>query len=210
EALTELTRPGGPEDLAVVFVDLDDFKDVNDTLGHDVGDDLLKVLAQRFEEEVRAEDLIARLGGDEFLVICREVTSDERALALAHRLLEAARSSVTVNGLTVRCTASVGVARQRPDDWQDATALVRDADTAMYEAKRSGRDRIVLYDESLRVRLEHRVRLQADLRSAIEADLGLEPWFHTIRSAADPTRVHGVEALVRWRLPSGGVLPPGA
>ncbi len=209
-ALAQLTQPGGPADLAVLFVDLDDFKDVNDTLGHDVGDDLLKVLAQRFEDEVRSEDVIARLGGDEFLVISREVTCDETALTLAQRLLDAARSSVTVNGLTVRCTASVGVARQRPDDWQDATALVRDADTAMYEAKRSGRDRIVLYDESLRVRLEHRVRLQADLRRAIEEDAGLESWFHSIRSAADPTLVHGVEALVRWRLPSGEVLPPGA
>jgi len=209
-ALAQLTAPDGPPDLAVVFVDLDDFKDVNDTLGHDIGDDLLRVLSHRFEAEVRGGDVIGRLGGDEFLVICRQVSSDETAIALAERLLDAASSSVTVNGMTVRCTASVGVARQRPDDWQDATALVRDADTAMYEAKRAGRNRVVLFDDSLRVRLNHRVRIQGDLRTALERDLGLEPWFHTVRSAADPSIVHGVEALVRWRLPSGEVLPPSA
>ena len=205
--LEQLAAPGGPTDVAVLFIDLDDFKDVNDTLGHDVGDELLRRLARRFEAELRPQDALARLGGDEFLVICR-VASEEDALEVARRLVAAAGSNETIEGSEVRCTASVGIARQRVDAPQRAKDLIRDADTAMYEAKRKGRDQTAVFDESLRTRLRDRFRRQNDLRAALEHDDGLEVWYHQVRFASQPDVVIGVEALVRWRLPSGEVLSP--
>ncbi|RFU20834.1 putative bifunctional diguanylate cyclase/phosphodiesterase [Geodermatophilus marinus] len=190
---------------AVVFVDLDRFKAVNDTLGHAAGDALLVEVAGRLRGAVRAGDTVARLGGDEFAVLA-ELTSGApgEAEAAAGRVLEALRHPAVVAGHQVPVSASVGVVVAA--DGADADSLVRDADTAMYEAKVAGRGRLALFDPAMRAATVERRLLEQELRGALEGGQ-LRLVHQPVVDLADG-RVVGFEALLRWNSPVLGPVPP--
>ncbi len=189
---------------AVLVIDLDRFKEVNDTLGHQFGDALLRAAADRLGGAVRESDTVARLGGDEFAVLLPEVTDGEAALVLARRCLQALHQTFTLNGLDLDIEASVGVA-VGPDHGGDSTELLRVADVAMYESKSQARG-VVLYQPALDVHTPHRLALLGDLRRALHND---ELTLHYQPKVAVGTQdVSGVEALVRWHHPVRGMVPP--
>jgi diguanylate cyclase (GGDEF)-like protein len=203
----ELRRPDRPP-ITVLFLDVDGFKDINDSLGHEAGDDVLRQLAARLAERTRAEDTVGRLGGDEFVVVCRGCDTAD-AEALAHRFQSIFDEPFHVGGRTAGLTASIGVATVGSGDPSAirSTDLVHDADLAMYEAKRAGRSRICVFSSGLRDAVQQKVLVAGELREAIETDqlvLHYQPILHL------PTgRVDGVEALVRWQHPERGLLSPG-
>jgi diguanylate cyclase (GGDEF)-like protein len=192
--------------VTVLFLDVDGFKEVNDSLGHDVGDDLLRQLASRFARRTRAEDTVGRLGGDEFVVLCRDCGVDG-AEALAERFRSSFEEPFVLGGRPIRLSASIGVAtapagRATPR----STDLVRDADLAMYAAKAAGRNRIRVFTPDLRLAAQRRALMAAELHDAIESGqlvLHYQPVLHL------PTRTAtGMEALVRWAHPERGLVPP--
>jgi diguanylate cyclase (GGDEF)-like protein len=163
----ESTRPGSPDRLAVLYVDLDGFKGVNDSLGHDVGDELLREVARRLRESIRPGDRVARLGGDEFVVLLEGVRDPAIALDTAERLRTAVSAHWRVHGRTVRVGASVGVALGDADI-NHADELVARADLAMYAAKRGGKGDVRLYDPAVQADGVARAQLETGLRGAIE------------------------------------------
>jgi len=201
-ALARARRRG--ELVAVVFVDLDDFKTINDTLGHTVGDGVLKAVANRLRALVREEDTIARQSGDEFTIIAR-VTDREGAAMLAGRILDSLKDSLVVDGYELHVSASVGIALY-PLDGVDEVELVRNADTAMYRAKELGRNVYRLYDPEMSESALDRLELEAGLRTAVDMHqfvLHYQPQID-VRTG----RTVGVEALIRWKHPVQGILPP--
>ncbi|MGY1804199.1 putative bifunctional diguanylate cyclase/phosphodiesterase [Blastococcus sp. SYSU D00922] len=202
----ELQRPDGAP-VSVLFLDVDGFKDVNDSLGHDVGDDLLRQLATRLSACSRTGDTVGRLGGDEFVVIGRDCDADG-AQVLAQRFRDTFARPFELAGRTARLTASIGVATAAgPGSDVRSTDLVRDADLAMYAAKAAGRNRIEVFTTELREAAEHRATLAAELVRAIEQD---ELVLHYQPVISLPSRkCTGVEALVRWQHPRRGLLYPG-
>ncbi len=201
--------------LAVLLMDLDDFKRVNDSLGHGAGDTLLVEVAARIERAVRESDLVARApdasddqllarhGGDEFAICLREIERAEDAVRVAGRLLDALAPPVPVGAGQVQMTASIGISLF-PHDGPDAEALLKHADAAMYHAKASGRNGCRLYNEALGAEVARRVTLEADLRRALERD-ELQLCFQPIVEA-DSGRLIAAEALVRWQHPARGLL----
>src|SRR3712207_1479351 len=202
----ELQGPGVAP-LAVLFLDVDGFKDVNDSLGHEAGDDLLRQLAERLSGCTRADDTVGRLGGDEFVVLCRDCDEDD-AQALAQRFREAFDRPFALAGRTARLSASIGIATTDGTDPDlRSMDLVRDADLAMYAAKASGRNRVEVFTPELRTSAEQRATLAAELLQAIERD---ELVLHYQPVISLPSRrCSGVEALVRWQHPERGLLHPG-
>jgi len=192
--------------VAVLFLDVDGFKDVNDTLGHEVGDHLLQELASRLTSRTRGGDTVGRLGGDEFVVLCRDCDVDG-ALALAERFQQTFDEPFQLRGRTTRLTVSIGVSTASGTDVDvRSTDLVRDADLAMYAAKAAGRNRVRVFSPELRSAVEQRVLVAAELREAIDDGqlvLHYQPIVYL------PTgEVSGVEALVRWQHPDRGLLMP--
>ncbi len=192
------------EHVAVMFVDLDHFKLVNDTFGHHAGDDLLREFALRLRESTRLGDLIGRFGGDEFVVACRH---HERSVAVrvADRVLGAMNLPFTVAGRSVTASASIGIAVSEPGE-REPDRLLQAADIALFEAKRLGRARCEPFSEQLRRRVVDRVELEAELRQALCRDellLHYQPQVDLCSGA-----VVGVEALVRWQHPVRGLVPP--
>jgi diguanylate cyclase (GGDEF)-like protein/PAS domain S-box-containing protein len=193
-----------PTLVAVFLVDLDDFKTVNDSLGHAAGDELLVGVARRLEGCLRAEDTCARLGGDEFAILVEELPDTETAVVLAKRIVEAIAQPVTVLESEVVVHASVGIALG--SSGEDADELLRSADLAMYEAKASDKRRFALYEPEMHERVLERLALKADLRRAVieeEFELHYQP-IVTLTSGA----VVGVEALLRWHHPHRGLMLP--
>jgi diguanylate cyclase (GGDEF)-like protein/PAS domain S-box-containing protein len=189
--------------VAVAFVDLDHFKRLNDTAGHDVGDQLLVACAARLVRAVRPGDTVARLGGDEFAVVCEDIGGEGEALVLGERLLTAVAEPFAVaDGIAIG--ASVGITlRGGGDDPQEA---LRDADTAMYRAKAAGRGRVELFDVAMRVRLLARLQIESDLRAGLErGELALH--FQPIVSLGSGA-VTGLEGLARWSHPVRGLVLP--
>jgi diguanylate cyclase (GGDEF)-like protein/PAS domain S-box-containing protein len=187
--------------LACLLVDLDNFKYVNDSLGHEVGDLLLVAAADRLRQVARSSDVTARLGGDEFVVVLAELDSPRTAVAVAERLVEAFRAPFHVAGNELFLTASVGIALA--EDGAAAADLLRDADTAMYSAKESGRDQLIVFNRELRERVDERVLVERQLRHALDQG-ELETWFQPevdLRTG----RVLAGEALLRWRRRDGTV-----
>jgi diguanylate cyclase (GGDEF)-like protein/PAS domain S-box-containing protein len=191
--------------LAVLMIDLDNFKNVNDSLGHDVGDRLLQTAAQRLVKCTRAADTVARLGGDEFAVLLEGVSTGEQAEQIAASVTEAFRLPLTIDDNELLVTTSVGVALSEPGS--DTEQVLRNADIAMYKAKTAGKGRHVVFHAEMQEQLRERIRLEDDLTQAlVRSEFFLE--FQPIIDLRT-TELLGVEALVRWQHPDKGRLLPG-
>jgi diguanylate cyclase (GGDEF)-like protein len=196
----------GQAPVAALFVDLDNFKGINDTLGHGVGDELLRAVAARLDGVVRGADTLGRLGGDEFVVISEELSLVAGPELIAERLLDALQHPFKLGAdketrLTV--TASIGIAAGEPTS---AEELLRDADIAMYRAKWDGKNRYVVFETGMQDAVQNRMELEMDLREALENDEFFLAYQPTIDlSDMSPT---GVEALIRWKHPVRGVVQP--
>ncbi len=209
----------GNKKFAVLFMDLDAFKRINDTLGHNAGDALLKMVSERLRDTTRPSDLVcrgdggkadhttnlARLGGDEFTILIPDLERVEHALNVAHRVKEAMRRPFLIEGNEIFVTASIGISLF-PEDGDDCGSLLKFADTAMYHAKNCGKNNAKLYSSSLTMQIMSHVKLEVGLRKALQNDelyLVYQPQ-RDVRSA----EIVGVEALVRWRHPERGLVPP--
>jgi len=193
------------ERLAILFVDLDRFKNINDTLGHAAGDVVLEEIARRMRECVRECDTISRLGGDEFLVLLEEASEPATVTAVAQRLLAAVSRPVRVESQEFHLSASIGISTF-PDDSDDAQSLVKHADIAMYRAKELGKNTHQFYSAEINRHTLARVALESDLRRALERDelvLHYQP-----KVAIDGMRIVGMEALVRWQPPGKAQVAP--
>jgi diguanylate cyclase (GGDEF)-like protein/PAS domain S-box-containing protein len=198
----------GTGTVAVFYLDVDGFKLVNDSLGHDAGDALLLEVAARLEAAVRPDDTVARLGGDEFTVLCEDVAGELEAVAIAQRIVELFHEPFGAGGREVFVSTSVGVALTSGRGGVSAEALMRDADTAMYRAKERGKDRFELFDATLRKHAVGRLELEAALRRALRRDELCLHYQPQIDLASG--RVVAYEALVRWEHPDQGLLRPQA
>jgi len=201
-SLARARRLGGQ--VIVYFLDLDNFKVVNDGLGHTIGDLLLIEVSKRLADTIRGGDTVGRIGGDEFIVLCEEVKTQEEANQIAERLRDVIAQPVQIEEYEIRPTASLGVARAREND--TAETLLRDADTAMYLAKERGRNRHESFDDNLRQRAVRRVKAEQAILKALNHD-GLRVVYQPIVSAVD-FRLVGAEALVRCYEPGRGLVPP--
>jgi diguanylate cyclase (GGDEF)-like protein len=191
--------------VAVLFIDLDHFKLVNDSLGHSTGDELLRMIGARLDESIRPGDTVARFGGDEFVVICDDLDCVEDAVDVAQRLARALERPFGLGGAEHHVRASIGVATSGGVD-RAADDLIREADAAMYGAKEGGRDRCEVFDEDMRTRALKRLRTENELVRALETDELVVHYQPVVSLAAG--QVVGVEALVRWLHPERGMIPP--
>ncbi|MDB5855598.1 MAG: sensor diguanylate cyclase [Herminiimonas sp.] len=192
--------------VAVLFVDLDRFKNINDSLGHHVGDNLLRSVANRLSGLIREGDTVSRLGGDEFIIILSNIADPESVKKFAERrLIPAMQAPHDIDGIEVTISCSIGIA-VCPDDGDDIDLLMRHADTAMYEVKKSGRNNAQFFTTQLNERVIKPLHLESDLRHAIERD-ELVLYFQP-RIGADGVRLTGVESLIRWRHPTEGMIQP--
>ena len=203
EAMRRAKRAGWP--LGLLFLDLDLFKRVNDSLGHDAGDRLLRVAAERIRRSVREADMLFRMGGDEFTVLLEDLRGPEEAAMVASRVLEAMAEPLSVAHHEIAVTASIGIALYPRDDTV-GERLVKSADTAMYRAKELGRNRYAFFAREMNERVESQVMMEAALRRALkngEFALYFQP-----RVSSATGRATGAEALLRWRHPDWGLVEP--
>jgi diguanylate cyclase (GGDEF)-like protein/PAS domain S-box-containing protein len=200
------SRRSGNRLFAALFLDLDRFKIVNDSLGHMVGDQLLVGIAHRLEACLRPGDTVARLGGDEFTILLEDLAGNEDAIDVARRVQEAVTQPFNIGGHEVFTTASIGIALSTPG-YERAEDLLRDADTAMYRAKIQGKKRHVVFDKAMHDRAMELLQLETDLRRALsrrEFFLHYQPIV-----SLETGKVSSYEALVRWRHPERGLVMPG-
>jgi len=191
--------------LAVIFLDLDRFKNINDTLGHAVGDVLLKEVAHRLRDSVRESDIVARLGGDEFVVVLTEVEGAATAARIADKILQTLAQPYRIWEESLHSTASIGLAFY-PNDGEDGETLMKNADTAMYHAKSLGRNNVQFFTTEMNEAAIKRLTMDHDLRMAVEAgqfELYYQPQFDSFNG-----RIVGFEALVRWHHPRMGLVSP--
>lgn len=191
--------------LAILFMDLDRFKDINDCLGHDVGDALLKILSERLVDNLRQCDTIARFGGDEFAILLEDQNSIEAVSQVAEKLLEAFSEPFVFQGHELYVTASIGISIF-PDDSEDAACLLKNADMAMYRAKELGRNLYQFFSADMGSRVLERLRQETHLRHALERNeyfLEYQPQIDLVTQ-----KIIGVEALLRWRHPELGIVSP--
>lgn len=193
--------------VSLLLIDLDHFKDVNDALGHDAGDALLKATAERLLKLVRDSDMVARFGGDEFAVIVMEPLTLADANRLANRLIEQLSQPFEYSGRTFASKASIGIAAF-PDHGSTAMELLKDADIALYRAKADGRNRVVTYSSMLRFAIEQRLALAEEVRQAISKQEIIP--FYQPKVSLSTGKITGFEALARWRHPTKGLLTPAA
>jgi diguanylate cyclase (GGDEF)-like protein/PAS domain S-box-containing protein len=207
DSLAKAAISGSP--VGILFLDLDHFKLINDSLGHHAGDALLRAVAPRLRSHLRPGDVVARFGGDEFGILIDRLADEGEAMAIADRVAAAFAQPFAIDGVEHFVSASIGVAvaggtGERP---VNAELLIRDADAAMYRAKEGGRSRCVLFDAEMRAAAMQRLEIERDLRQALDRDelaLYYQPVVN-LRSG----EIHGLEALVRWRHPERGMLDPG-
>ncbi|MCK5662949.1 MAG: EAL domain-containing protein, partial [Thiotrichaceae bacterium] len=192
--------------LAVMFIDLDHFKEINDSLGHSIGDQLLQAVAARLKETIRKEDTAARLGGDEFTIILEQLEDSKYASKLAEKLLLAFKKPLKLRDREITITLSIGISLF-PEHGNDTETLLRNADSAMYRTKNEGRNGFSMYTEDLTIRAVERVVLEAALRKAIgnnELLLYFQPQIDLKNN-----KIVGAEALIRWIHPEEGLILPG-
>ncbi|HYP54929.1 MAG TPA: EAL domain-containing protein [Solirubrobacterales bacterium] len=206
EALLRATASGSP--VGVLFLDLDHFKLINDSIGHHAGDELLRAVAPRLRSHLRPGDIVARFGGDEFGILVDRLTDEDEAIAIAGRVGDAFTEAYSMGGADHFVTASIGIAVARPSTLEpiDADMLIRDADAAMYRAKEGGRGRCEVFDADMRARAMRRLEIERELRHALDRD-ELELRYQPV-VALDSGEIVALEALVRWRHPHRGVLEP--
>ena len=202
-ALAQARREG--HKVALMFLDLDRFKTINDTLGHSAGDTLLRTVADRIKCHVRESDTVARLGGDEFTIMLTHLQSKRDITPVANKLISALSEPMNFDGQDLYITTSIGIALF-PDDGEDDEALLKNADTAMYRAKTSGRDNYQFFTREMGEAVAERLRLENDLRKAMERG-ELDVHYQPQVDLESGTMV-GMEALVRWQHPERGNIPP--
>jgi len=202
-ALAQATRAN--QQIAVFFLDLDRFKDINDSLGHSLGDALLKAVAERIRRCVREGDTVARFGGDEFTLLIPRIDNIEDAAKIAHKIIETIRIPFLISERELFVTTSIGIAIS-PDDGRDPETLVRNADTAMYRAKDQGRDGYQLYAPAMNARALERLAMENMLRKALSQH-ELSVFYQPVIDLATK-RITGLEALLRWQHPELGLLLP--
>lgn len=190
---------------AVLFLDLDRFKRINDSLGHQAGDQLLIQVAQRLSQSVRVVDTVARLGGDEFIVLLEDIDGVRTALEIALRIQESLTKPFSLNGQEIFTSASIGIALGAPR-YHNPDDLLRDADTAMYQAKQNGKSRYTVFDKEMHTHVLAMVQLESELRKAVERQ-EFELYYQPIVSLSD-LHILGFEALLHWRHPRRGLLSP--
>jgi len=191
--------------VALLYLDLDHFKRVNDTLGHSAGDTLLRILAQRLRAGVRHGDSVARVGGDEFAVILGNLTESDHAALVARKLLESFREPIQVDGNDLFASVSIGIAIS-PEHGREAELLMRHADSAMYHAKGRGRNAFQIFNRRMKIGVVRSISMENELRRGLqnrEFSLSFEP-----QLAIDTRQITGMEALLRWRVPEGGERQP--
>ncbi|HEX2123531.1 MAG TPA: EAL domain-containing protein, partial [Thermoanaerobaculia bacterium] len=191
--------------VAVMFIDLDHFKTINDTLGHTAGDELLLEMAQRLRDCVRDDDTVARLGVDEFTIILSDLRAPEDAMGVAEKILEKVQAPLTIAGTNINMTASIGISLY-PVDGADPESLLRNADSAMYRAKEAGRNTYQLCTDEMKKRAMERLSLESRLRTAIRDQQLVLAYQPQINLATGKTI--GIEALVRWNDPERGLIQP--
>lgn len=191
--------------MALMFLDLDRFKYINDTLGHDTGDQLLQIIAERLKNSIREQDTVARLGGDEFTIILQNIDARDDAESVAKKLIKVVRQPVVIGEHKLDISTSLGISLY-PDDASDHTNLVKAADTAMYHAKAAGKNGYQFFTVELAARMLEQALIRMDMNSAIdnnEFELHYQP-----QVSLKDNHVTGVEALIRWNHPQSGLLPP--
>lgn len=204
QALGHARRDG--HTVAVLLVDLDRFKNINDGLGHSLGDEVLRETARRIAGAVRTGDLAARLGGDEFALVLNDIDNEQAVATLTQKLIHAIGPSLRLAGQEIYCTASIGIALY-PRDGTTPEELLKNADTAMYAAKRAGRDTLRFYSAEMNAFAANQLELEAALRGALERgelEVHYQPQVDLTRNGA----ICGFEALARWRHPQRGMVPP--
>jgi diguanylate cyclase (GGDEF)-like protein/PAS domain S-box-containing protein len=192
--------------IAVLFLDLDNFKVVNDSLGHAIGDELLIAVSQRIRSCLRNEDMLARLSGDEFAILVEDVTNPEDVRQLAGRVEERFRQPFAVGPHELFASASIGMVLRTPSD-DDTGDLLREADQAMYAAKQNGKNRSAIYDQTMSAKMSERLNLETSLRRAVERG-EMRVYYQPIVRLGDGN-IDGFEALIRWEHPERGLLYPG-
>jgi diguanylate cyclase (GGDEF)-like protein/PAS domain S-box-containing protein len=207
DALRRSIASGSP--VGVLFLDLDHFKVINDSIGHHAGDELLQAVAPRLRAHLRPGDIVARFGGDEFGILVDRLTDEDEAQAIADRVAGAFSEPYPMGGADHFVTASIGIAVARPTGREpaDPELLIRDADAAMYRAKERGRGRCEVFDAEMRARAVRRLEIERELRHALERD-ELELHYQPV-VALGGGEIVGLEALVRWNHPDRGLLDPG-
>lgn len=188
----------------VLFLDLDRFKEVNDTYGHDIGDELLKKVAQRLKNSLRNEDTVARLGGDEFTIIVREITYNNM-LEIAKKIIDNMQTLFFIGDIKLHSTFSIGISSY-PSDGENAEDLLKNADTAMYTAKESGKNNFRFYNEEMSQLTKERITLETDIKSALDKH-EFEVYFQP-KINATTDKVVGLESLIRWNHPNKGLVFP--
>ncbi|MFV1985621.1 MAG: diguanylate cyclase domain-containing protein, partial [Thiohalomonadales bacterium] len=191
--------------LALLFMDLDNFKVINDTQGHEAGDQVLKVAAQKMKDCVREADTLARLGGDEFVLLVDDVDDDVELRHIADKFLSAFETPIEISGKIYTLTTSIGISLY-PADGKSADMLLQTSDTAMYEAKARGRNTYVYYKPELTTLVHERVKLESELRAAI-TNKDLVVYYQPIFSI-EKNEIVSIEALVRWQHAEKGLIPP--
>ncbi|MBK5017524.1 bifunctional diguanylate cyclase/phosphodiesterase [Pantoea vagans] len=205
QALALATR--NDQRVALLLIDLDRFKAVNDTHGHHAGDELIIAVAQRLNRIVRASDTVGRIGGDEFIVVMPEVDNIGQVNSLAQRMIDELAQPFTLFGSDVWSGASIGLALA-PKDGIDRLELMRKADIALYEAKSGGRGRFRQFERAMDESVQTRQTIAADLRTALQSRQGLEVWYQPLMDVGGQQMV-GIEALLRWHHPTRGLIAPG-
>lgn len=195
----------GKGEIAIFLIDLDRFKNINDSLGHDIGDGLLQSVAKGLKSVIREEDTLARLGGDEFALIVEGVTTNEAVITVANKLIDILSSAQYIKGNELISTGSIGVTISSLES-RDKEVLIKQADLAMYQAKESGGNRFCFYSAEMKSRAHQSLVLEKELRQALERDELVV--FYQPKVSVRSGKIKGMEALVRWQHPKKGLVPP--
>jgi diguanylate cyclase (GGDEF)-like protein/PAS domain S-box-containing protein len=203
------TRPRqNSREVGVLFMDLDGFKTINDSLGHQAGDRLLVTVAERLRKRLRNEDVLARFGGDEFAVLLEDTAGTSEAIRVAQRIAEDLREPFTVDDFQVSVSTSIGITLGTAQANDDPERMLRDADVAMYRAKEQGPGRYAVFDPAMQARAQERLELEAELRRALEQ--GEFVLYYQPEVSLHDGKMVGFEALLRWQHPERGLLKPSA